>query len=69
MLCVRASSFSYLRLSVDIGSVCDQLFDDFRLTGQRGYVESSVSFLDYREQIQECVLSPVPPVSLYCLCA
>lgn len=67
-VCVRVLSISHLRLCVDIGSIIDQLFDDFRLASQRGYVQSSVSFLDYMEQPQECVLSSVPPVQPYCLC-
>lgn len=58
---------SHLRLCVDIGSIGDQLFDDFRLAGQRGYVQSSVSFLDYTEQAQECVLRCVAPVRLHCV--
>lgn len=65
---VCALSISHLRLCVDIGSIIDQLFDDFRLASQWGYVQSSVSFLDYMEQPQECVLSSVAPVPLYCLC-
>lgn len=66
-VCECVLSVSHLRLCVDIGSIIDQLFDDFRLASQRGYVQSSVSFLDYMEQAQECVLSPVPPVTPYCL--
>lgn len=67
-VCVCLLSISHLRLCVDIGSIIDQLFDDFRLASQWGYVQSSVSFLDYMEQPQECVLSSVAPVPLYCLC-
>lgn len=59
-------SASHLRLWVDIGSIIDELFDDFRLASQRGYVQSSVSFLDYMEKLQERVLSSAPPVPLYC---
>lgn len=60
---------THLRLCVDIGSIVDQLFDHFRLAGQRGYVQSSVSFLDYVEEAQECVLRHAAPVQLHCLCA
>lgn len=59
---------SHLRLCVDIGSISDQLLDNFCLASQRGYVQSSVSFLDYMEQRQECVLSSVPPVPMLCVC-
>lgn len=64
-MCVCMLSIAHLRLCVDIGSIIDQLFDDFRLASQRGYVQSSVSFLDYMEQAEEWVLISVPPV---CVC-